>query len=414
LNVADRFQPSRPALRRPQTGAVIIPLAIIGLFLCATISTSLLNRNVSALAGHRAVRPGNGAVSGAEHAMWRLMNDPAFVAQFTGSGQSVQYTVDPGDGPVQVTVTSNSDPMADNGVTASLAVSPSVVPPSTPTEVTFTLTVTNGDSAPHELTSIETKPQSYSPAFVSGSSSGVSVADPVESGGRWRWTLSPAAVVPAWGGTVSLTWRAVVFESEGEYWNSTYADFSDITKIRASMPGAVRVSGYDGLAIWTTVTPTTVIAGTHNEFEYTITVKNTGPSAVHLEHFKHFMSDEFEYVDGSSTGASSEDPHRNHDVINDRWEYTWGLDDEPEIAPGAELSITAVFEATLEAGFYLCASSSRTVEDDLSNGQEDTISTGDTAPVEAVAAFEIVAVRGGQSASAWITLYDGTVGITFW
>ena len=65
----------------PQRGFVVIALAIIGLLGAAAISVPVLNRATTGLRAHSAADIGepNGARSAAEHGIWRIRTDSAFV-----------------------------------------------------------------------------------------------------------------------------------------------------------------------------------------------------------------------------------------------------------------------------------------------------------------------------------------------
>jgi hypothetical protein len=87
-----RIDRKRRSFRR-QGGYVVISLAAIGLFGGIAAAAPVLNRAVGSLKANDA-SPSNqsGARSAAEHAMWRLKNEPSLWSSMTGEPPAIDYT----------------------------------------------------------------------------------------------------------------------------------------------------------------------------------------------------------------------------------------------------------------------------------------------------------------------------------
>jgi hypothetical protein len=153
-----------------QRGAAILAFALLGLTGTTILAMPILARasNDLHVEANTAVRTSNAAVSAAEHALWRIENDPDFLASMTGDPPSASYTLTLSDGDAEITVTSSSLAAEGDGISAYLSVSPNQIPQNVASTVTFTLTVVNDDVEPHVVTRAEADPRQYSPAYQMG------------------------------------------------------------------------------------------------------------------------------------------------------------------------------------------------------------------------------------------------------
>ena len=160
--------------------------------------TALLQRSDSLKAEH--VR------SATEHALWRVKEDSSFPAEFSGSPWSASYSLTATDFSADITVESTDYTVPSHETSGILQISPSVIAPSTSTEVTFLLELFNSDDSDGQITGIEVFPKgSISSSFVTGSASGITASDPTTISGGWRWSLWPYVDLEKFGSGKTLT-----------------------------------------------------------------------------------------------------------------------------------------------------------------------------------------------------------------
>ena len=401
---------------RRQSGAAILAFAIAGLTGTTVLAIPVLARasNDLHVESTMAISTSSAAVSAAEHALWRIENDPDFLASMTGDPPTASYTLTLADGITQITVTSSSIAAEGDGMSAYLSVTPNQVIENTPSTVTFTLRVVNDDLEPHVVTRTDVDPRQYSPTYQTGSSTGMTTDDPIYTAGRWRWDIVPGVTVPGFGGELSLQWQMTVDESAGNYWTGASVRIEGVGSISAPMSASIRV--YDtatDIDIVSSVTPSQVSAGSTETLQHTITVTNNGVSPYTAEWVKHAGSRDLDYVTGSTAGMTLSDPQVNHDVINDRWVHTWDV--EPTVLwPGVPQQITFSTQGALLPGTIFSVASMRTVEDESSPGSVPTASTGETAPITAIRSFAINVVFGEQVVDVEATLGSAGVTVVSW
>jgi hypothetical protein len=340
----------------------------------------------------------SGAASGAEHALWRIVNDLDFLDSMTGSPPSITYELVLPTGTTTVTVEASSDPPEDDGVTAVFTIAPAIVPPEENTTLTYTMTVTNADSVPHEINRVETKSWFWSPAYVADSTTGFTSVNPSQ-GGFWRWDISPPAVVPAFGGEVTMQYEVVGNEDWGTFWTTGSVRIVDVGTISAPTTARVRFMELDTLEIETSVTPDEVSAGVATTFDYTVEVTNSSSSPLTMRWIRHYADNDFSYIPGSSSGLTSSDPDSWWNPITQRYTYEWDLGGA-ELAASSSAQLMFQMDAALLPGILTTRSSIKVEEDegfihkffDLSSFE-----TGETAPITAKRAFTISATQG----SAW-------------
>lgn len=408
---AGRFARAGGAARQ-QSGAAILAFAIAGLTGTTVLAIPVLARATNDLQveADTAIRTANAAVSAAEHALWRIENDPDFLASMTGDPPTASYTLTLADGVTEITVTSSSLAAEGDGMSAYLSVTPNQVLEEVPSTVTFTLRVVNDDLEPHVVTRVDADPRRYSPAYQSGTTTGITTDDPIFTAGRWRWDIVPGVTVPGFGGEASLQWQMTVNEGGGNYWTGASIRVDGVGSISAPMSASIRV--YDSttdIDVVSSVTPSQVSAGSLETFLHTIIVTNSGVSPYTAEWVKYAGSRDLDYVTGSTGGMTSADPQINHDVINNRWVHTWDV--EPTVLlPGVPQQITFSTQGALLPGTIFSVASMRTVEDESSPPSAPTVATGETAPITAIRSFAINVVFDGHVIDVEATL--GSTGVT--
>ena len=397
---------------RQQRGTAILAFALAGLTGTTVLAIPILARasNDLHVESTTAARSSNAAVSAAEHALWRIENDPDFLASMTGDPPTASYTLTLADGVTEITITSSSLAAEGDGVSAYLSVIPNQILEETPSTVTFTLRIVNDDLEPHVVTRVDADPRQYSPAYQSGSTTGITTIDPIYTGGRWRWDIVPGVTVPGFGGEASLQWRMTVDEDDGNYWTGASIRVQGVGSVSAPMSASIRV--YDTateIDIVSVVTPSQVSAGSLETFQHPITLTNNGVAPYTAEWVKYAVSRDLDYVLGSTSGMSSSDPQVNHDVINDRWVHTWDV--EPTVLMhGVPQQLTFSTEGALLPGTIFSVASMRTVEDEGSPQSAPTVTTGETAPITATRSFTIHVVFNDHVIDVEATL--GSTGVT--
>lgn len=408
------FPGSRSEGKSNQRGASTLALALIGLLVGTSLATPAMELIVGSFTGTTGASASIDSRSAAEHALWRLKYDPTVHDEMTGSPPETDYILGFTSGNADVNIVASSDPPADNGLTASLLVTPSTIPEETATTVTYTLSLTNDDTSTHDVTRFEANPSgSFSPAYQAGTTTGATTQNPVYVAGEWRWDLLTPITVNGFGGMTSISWQMTVDEDDGQYWTQGTVRVDNVGNVDAPLSSSIRATGVNDLDITTTVTPNEVVAGSPQTYTFTIDVTNNGSSDYTPEFVKHWTSTLFDHDTGTSAGMSIADPARNHDVINNRWEWTWNITGVT-IVPTATASLSFDMTAALLPNTYFATSGIRVEEDENANGQETTASTGDTAPITVVRSFTITATHNGETVTIVANVTASGVEIISW
>ena len=397
-----------------QRGISTLMLALIGLLAGSSLAVPAMQLATGTLASSVGPSASIDARSAAEHALWRLRYDTAVHEEMTGSPPATTYILGFPAGDANVTIVASSDPPADNGLTASLSVTPNTVPVETATTLTYTLTLTNDDIEAHDVTRFEADPSgSYNPALQTGTTTGATTQDPVYQAGRWLWDLVTPVSVAGFGQTTGISWQMTINEDDGQYWIRGTVRVDNIGNVVAPLSGSVRASEVNDLDITMSVTPTEVVAGSSQAYTYTIDITNNGATGYTPEFVKHWTSTLFDHDTGTTTGISTADPSRNHDVINNLWEWTWNITGVT-IPPSSTMSLSFDMTATLLPNTYFATSGVRVEEDEDANGQETTVSTGDTAPITVIRSYTITTTHNGKTVTVIANITASGVEIVSW
>lgn len=398
-----------------QRGYTSLAFGMIGLVMCGAIAAPLVARAATALRAQETSSPigssSGGAISAAEHALWRIGNDSAFLEGMTGVPPSTVYTLELPEGTATITVTQSSVAPEGDGLSVFLTVTPSLIAPDTATTVTYTVRVVNDGSSAQSIDRVEADPQSFSPDYITNSTSGFTTENPAYTAGKWRWTITPAVSVPGFGGEASMSWQMEIDEGEGDYFVGGSARFVDIGTVSAPMTSSVRVATMGDIQVSTAVDPALVSAGDGLTFTYTVTVTNNATSTRTINWLKHYTTTDFDHETGSTTGFTTADPSRNSDG-NGRWEYTWDV--SVPIAAQDSTQLSFDMSADLVPGTFYAESKMRAEEDTQSNGQEATATSGNTAPVLAVRTYTITVVLNGKEVDVTASLDSTGVSVTSW
>ncbi|MDP6667343.1 MAG: hypothetical protein QF357_08080, partial [Dehalococcoidia bacterium] len=196
-----------------QRGFSTLMLALIGLLAGSSLAVPAMQLAAGTLTSSVGPSASIDGRSAAEHALWRLRFDPTVHTEMTGSPPETSYVLGFTSGNANVDIVASSDPPADNGLTASLVITPGIIPEETPTTVTYTLTLTNDDTEAHDVTRFEANPSgSYNPAYLAGTTTGATTQNPVYQAGEWRWELVTPVSVTGFGGTASISWQMTADE----------------------------------------------------------------------------------------------------------------------------------------------------------------------------------------------------------
>ncbi len=421
--IARTFRIDQKADRvRRQGGYVVISLAAIGLFGGAAAATPVLNRIVGSLnASDTSPVDQSGAACAAEHALWRLENDPTLWSSMSGSPPSTSYQ-HPACGVLSdadIDVGALDDPpTGDDRFDVALTVTPDVHPQNTDVEFTYTLTVTNDDIVPHDISRVIIDPKwFFKPDAVAGTTSGITTADPIETGCffgycRFQWDLFPYVEVPPFGGEVSLTFTAEDNRSFGSHFTGAEVRFDGVGTIDAPNSARVRFQNDNALRVEQFVTPGFGAAGETVTYDYTIRAHNDGATPLTLEWIRNWSTQDFSYVAGSTefTVGSSQSSFADPTItstgwffefitLDDRSRYFWNVP-PTTINPGSSVDLTYQLQASLEPGTYFSRASAYVSEApggifallDLS-----TSTSGETAPIEIYQGFTITAVHEGTT-----------------
>jgi hypothetical protein len=403
-------------LAATQRGFMSLGIGMVGLVMCGVVAAPVMVRAATALRAQETTSPtgdDRAAISAAEHGLWRVENDAAFLDGLTGDPPSDSYTLDLPTGQAEVTVTQSSAAPAGSGIDVFLSFSPNLIPPSTPTQVTFTLRVINNSNSAASIDRVEATALLFAPTYVNGSTTGFTTADPTYVGfGKWRWTVAPAASVPPFGGETSMSWRMTLNVPEGMYWTLASARLVGIGTEYAPLSSYIRAASMQTVAIDTEVTPSVVTAGSMRTYTYTIEVINNGSTTSTIDWLRHYTKDDFDYQISSTTGFTTADPTVSWDWINGRNEHYWNV--SVPIPAGQSAILTMSVEADVPPGTYYAQTAVRVEEDSQSSGWESTAETGDAAPIEVIRAYEVVATIGNGSVSATITLDSSGVRVASW
>ncbi len=427
---------------RRQSGYVTISLAAIGLFGGAAAAAPVLNRVVGSLnAADTSPVAQSGASCAAEHALWRVENDPSLWTSMTGSPPSTSYQ-HPAcgvltDADIDVTAL-DSPPTGNDRFEVALEVSPQVVPTNTDVQFTYTLTITNDDIVAHDITRVEIDPKwFFAPDTVSGTTSGITTDDPVRIAGsffglQWaefRWDLSPYVSVPPFGGEVQLTFTASDNRGSGTHFNGASVRFDGVGEIHAPNTARVRFQDDNDLVVTQTVSPGVASAGGATVFDYTVTASNVGTSNITLEWLRAWHDQTFSYVFGSSEfdGASIADPS----TVSSGWLFDWfsefvTLDSRARhqwntppttITPGSSVDLTYQMQASLEPGTYFSRASGYVSEQPggiWAALELSTSTSGESAPIEVYQGFTVQAVHEGTTVEVTGTITASGVEILSW
>ena len=393
-----------------QRGLAVFSLAIIGLLFTGMMAGPLLGRSALGLLSQTeeslAAVTGAGAASGAEYAFWLIGNDPDFLDSMTGSPPSATIDLVLPTGTTTVTVTASSEPPPDDGITATFTVSPNVAPPGETSTLTYTMTVTNDDNVPHEISRVETKTWFWTPAYIPGSTTGFTTVDPSQ-GGFWRWDVSPPVEIPGFGGEVTMQYQVTGNEDWGTYWTTGSVRIVDVGTIDAPTTARVRFMDLNTLTIDTSVTPTEVSAGLSQTFTYAIDVTNSGADPLTMRWIRHYADDQFTYTPGSSGGTTLSDPAVWWNPLTSRYTHEWSLGGL-NLPGNSTTQLTFEMTAALVPGIHTTRSAIKVEEDegwvhkffDLSSFE-----TGETAPITARRSYTINSTQGNAfvDVEAWLT-----------
>lgn len=366
--------------------------------------TALLQRSDSLKAEH--VR------SATEHALWRVKEDSSFPAEFSGSPWSASYSLTATDFSADITVESTDYTVPSHETSGILQISPSVIAPSTSTEVTFLLELFNSDDSDGQITGIEVFPKgSISSSFVTGSASGITASDPTTISGGWRWSLWPYVDLEKFGSGKTLQWTLNMTANEGAYWTDVIVYMASGEQIQMPVETTVKVSDLDTLSIESTVSSTLVEADQSTEYEYQIFIENLDPSDEEVTRIRHYASSSLSFVAGSVSGVTTSDPSittgvgPNSDTTLYEWSFS-GFD----LEQGIPQTIKFRLSGALPLGEYFTESTFR-VSSDGAPSDAFSASTGLTNHVSASRRYLINIKQGNRDSDieAWIVANEAVV-----
>ncbi len=436
-----RIGQSTDSIRR-QGGYAVISLATIGLFGASAAAVPVLNRIVGSLnAAETSPVSDSGASCAVEHAMWRLENDPTVWTGMSGSPPTISYTHPACGGTTQANVdiaTLDNPPTGADRFEVALEVAPAVVPTNTDVQFVYTLTVTNNDIVPHDITRLVIDPKwFFAPDTVSGTTSGATTADPVRTGGsffglewaKFQWDLFPYVQIEPFGGEVQISFTAQDNRGSGSHFSGGSVRIDGEGEFFAPNSARIRFQNNNDLKIEQFVTPGVVSAGGAVTYDYTIRATNQGSSDITLEWVRAWMDQDFAYQFGTSEleSVSVSDPSITSSgwlftffsefvTLDSRARYQWNLT-PTTITPGSSVDLTYQMQATLEPGTYYSRASGYISEQPggiWALLELSTSTSGETAPVEVYQGFTITVVHEGTTIEVIGTISENGVEVLSW
>ncbi len=313
-----------------------------------------------------------------------------------------------------ITVVASSPAPANEGLQAFLNATPDVNLSGSPATVTFTLQVFNFDTHPHDVNRITVDPLLWNPAYVLGSTTGLTTSNPSSCTdlNGCRWDLSPVVSVPGHGGSATLSFQVTGTQAAGDFWTYGGARVENFGTVNA--PNArTRFMALQGGSVAASVSPSDVVAGVANTHDYTVTLTNSGTDPMTVEWVRHVATTDFSYVPGSSSGASSSDPSLTYDWASDRNFFDWNIG-ALVLQPGVPVTLSFQMQATLLPGVHFSRSEFKVTEDGGAFGNQPSFSTGETAPITATRQFTINAQDGDNNVDAVVVLTPGEIEIISW
>jgi uncharacterized repeat protein (TIGR01451 family) len=213
--------------------------------------------------------------------------------------------------------------------------------------------VTNTSEAPETLDDIfDNLTSTFS--YVSGSTTGITTADPGIKAKSWgnelKWGQLGLAI-PAQSSS-TLSFKTTSAPPEGTYCNEAWVKpggqdktSSGLTaKLVVGSPPSLLCPG-DTVRVTKSVDPELVPANAEQTFTYTISIENTGVVDRTLKEIKDLLPPGFSYVESSSSGITVTEPQEkeNKGPNNDRLELKWNVN--PFTVPAAT-TLTQEFKAT--------------------------------------------------------------------
>jgi uncharacterized repeat protein (TIGR01451 family) len=188
----------------------------------------------------------------------------------------------------------------------------------------YTIKITNtGDTAGNLSTVVDTLPTGFS--YVAGTSSGITMVDPVISGQTitWGgvWVVNEAGVMPNYQ---SLTFTVTAPRTIGDYTNIatvTGSNFSTVSSGPSAPVHVIETPSAPNMSLTKIASADTVRSG--DNLSYTINILNNGGSRGAIVAIVDSLPVGFSYVPGSTSGMISTDPT----ILGRRlsWSGNWNI-----------------------------------------------------------------------------------------
>lgn len=190
--------------------------------------------------------------------------------------------------------------------------------------VDYTITITNtGDTAGAITAVADTLPAGFS--YVTGSSSGLTAADPSISGQTltWSgaWSVNDAGTSPNFK---TLTFTVTSPATLGDYTNIASATGSNFTTVSSGATAQVNVAETPAdanMLVTKTAASDTISSG--DNISYTINILNNGGSRGNITVVCDSLPSGFSYVPGTTSGLTTSDPTIQGRKLS--WSGTWSL-----------------------------------------------------------------------------------------
>lgn len=297
------------------------------------------------------------SMGGIQHLTYRLVYEDGW-AESLPLGLAVNYTIVLNGINVIVTVTKLQDPPPPPAVPGSVAnraylitksVYPTTAPASTPTTYIYTSLISNGTDTERTISNLtDDFPEGLT--YVTGSTSGLTTADPSLVAGNLRWNPTSAEGTIAPFSSKNIQFQMQGSLAQGVYCNDIWVNpggdktRSGLTaKIVVGSPASNLCPG-TAIKLTKTVSPAVVPADTLTTYTYTLTFTSDGTNSVNVSKIIDLLPAGFNYVPGSSQGLTAANPSIVLKNNGTQQELTWSANPIGTVAPGE--TRTQTFQTT--------------------------------------------------------------------
>lgn len=360
------------------------------------------------------------AIGADQYSTYRMLYEPGYTDTLV-SGVPDTFTVTLNGIDVITSITmyasSTSNPPAgssDNNrrLQTTKVASPTTALADTLTTYTYTITVENRSESAESINKVyDQLPAGMT--YVTGSTSGMTVAEPSASGQQLEWNVVAEGINLAQGQSATLSFDVQGTLAEGLYCNEAWVtpggpktSTGKTAFITVGTPASPLCSG-PAVTVTKTVDKPVVLADTFETFTYTITVDNIGTDGLNVDKVEDLLPAGFAYLAGSTTGNfTTSDPSTT--LIQGRERLIWNFN--PTVLVPSDTVSTLTFQATATAPPGIYPNEAWIVLTQFSNDAY----TWPTAEVRAMGAYGTNATAGNTSVTGELWIGYDSYATTSW